>query len=122
MPKKFYITTSIAYTNALPHLGFALELIQADVVARYNRILGKKVFFLTGTDEHGAKVAKAAAKEGKSPKEFVDAISDKFKGLKPLLNISNDDFIRTTDQKRHWPAVKKVWLKLQKSKLYIDCQ
>src|SRR3989344_4994323 len=115
MPKKFYITTSIAYTNALPHLGFALESIQADVVARYNRILGKKVFFLTGTDEHGAKVAKAAAKEGKSPKEFVDAISDKFKGLKPLLNISNDDFIRTTDQKRHWPAVKKVWLKLQKN-------
>ncbi|KKP93848.1 MAG: Methionine-tRNA ligase [Parcubacteria group bacterium GW2011_GWC1_38_6] len=113
--KGFYLTTSIAYTNAPPHLGFALELIQTDVVARYNRILGKKVFFLTGTDEHGVKVAKAAAKYGKTPKEFVDTISDKFKSLKPLLNISNNDFIRTTDQKKHWPVVKKIWLKLQKN-------
>src|SRR3989344_3359592 len=96
MAKKFYLTTSIAYTNALPHLGFALEAVQADVVARYGRILGKNVFFLTGTDEHGAKVAKAAAKEGKNPKEFVDEISSKFQGLKHILNISNDDFIRTT--------------------------
>jgi len=113
MRKDFYVTTSIAYTNALPHLGFALEIIQADVLARYHRFLGEDVFFLTGTDEHGAKVVKAAEKEGKSPKEFVGKISAKFKGLKRVLNLSNDDFIRTTDEKRHWPAVKKVWLKLK---------
>jgi len=72
--KKFYITTSIMYTNAPPHIGFALESIQTDVIARYYRLLDKEVFFLTGTDEHGAKVAKAAEKEEKSPKEFVDEI------------------------------------------------
>jgi len=113
--KKFYITTSIAYTNALPHAGFSLELIQADVMARYHRLLGKDVFFLTGTDEHGAKVAKAAKEENKNPKEFCDEISAKFKALKKILNLSNDDFIRTTDQKRHWPAVKKAWLKLKEN-------
>lgn len=111
----FYLTTSIAYTNASPHLGFALELIQADVVARYNRALGKKVFFLTGTDEHGVKVAKAAEKQEKTPKEFVDNLTSQFQKLGPALNVSNNDFIRTTDQKRHWPAVKKVWLQLDKN-------
>jgi methionyl-tRNA synthetase len=114
MPKKkFYVTTSIAYTNAPPHIGFTLEMIQADVLARYHRLFGEDVFFLTGTDEHGVKVAKAAKEEGKKPKEFVNEISNKFRKLKPLLNLSNDDFIRTTDKKRHWPAVKKVWLKLK---------
>jgi len=111
--RKFYITTSIAYTNALPHIGFALELIQADVLARYRRFLDEDVFFLTGTDEHGAKVAKAAEESGKTPKEFTDKISEKVRALKEILNLSNDDFIRTTDKKRHWPAVKKVWLKLK---------
>ncbi len=113
--KKFYITTSIAYTNLAPHIGFALEVIQADVLARYHHLLGENVFFLTGTDEHGAKVAKAARKEGKSPKEFVDKIAFKFRELKKVLNLSNNDFIRTTDQKRHWPAVKKIWLKLKEN-------
>jgi len=111
--KKYYITTSIVYTNALPHIGFAFESIQADVIARYQRSLGKEVFFLTGTDEHGAKVVKAAAAEKKSPKEFVDKIAGKVNDLKEILNLSTSDFIRTTDQKRHWPAVKKVWLKLK---------
>jgi len=113
--KKFYITTSIVYTNALPHIGFALESIQADVIARYQRLLGNKVFFLTGTDEHGAKVAKAAEEEEKDPKKFVNEISKKVRTFKQILNLSNDDFIRTTDQKRHWPTVKKVWLKLKES-------
>ncbi len=112
--KKFYITTSIAYTNALPHCGFALEIIQADVLARYHRILGEDVFFLTGTDEHGAKIAKAAQTEEKSPKQLTDEISTKFRSLKQALSLSNDDFIRTTDQKKHWPAVGKVWLGLSK--------
>jgi methionyl-tRNA synthetase len=111
--RKFYLTTSIAYVNAPPHLGFALELVQADLVARYHRLLGEDVFFLTGTDEHGAKIAKAASQENSNPKEFVDKISAKFQSLKKALNLSNDDFIRTTDKKRHFPAVKKVWLKLK---------
>jgi methionyl-tRNA synthetase len=113
--KKFYITTSIMYTNSLPHIGFAFESIQADVLARYHRLLGDDVFFLTGTDEHGTKVAKAAEEAGKNPKEFVDEISKKVMELKEILNLSNDDFIRTTDQKRHWSAVKKVWLKLKEA-------
>ena len=112
---KFYITTSIAYTNAPPHIGFALELIQADVLARYNRIQGKDVYFLTGTDEHGIKVEKAAKDAGKTPQEFVDEISKKFQALTEVLNISNTDFIRTTDTKRHLPAVEKVWQKLQEN-------
>jgi len=114
--KKFYITTSIAYTNALPHIGFALESIQADVLARYNRSLKKDVFFLTGTDEHGTKIAKAAKDAGKTPKEFVDGISNRFRELKQSLNLSTDDFIRTTDEKRHWPVVEQVWKKLEKNK------
>ena len=113
--KKFYITTSIAYTNALPHLGFALELAQADVLARYHRILGEDVFFLTGTDEHGKKVLEAAEKAGKSPEEFTDEISGKFRELTKTLNLSNDDFIRTTDKKRHWPNVEKIWQDLVKA-------
>jgi len=113
--KKFYITTSIAYANALPHIGFALELVQADVLARYHRLLGEDVFFLTGTDEHGTKIAKAAEENKKEPKDFVNGISDKFKKLTKILNISNDDFIRTTDEKRHWPEVKDVWLKLKEN-------
>jgi methionyl-tRNA synthetase len=103
------------YTNSPPHIGFAFESIQADVLARYHRLLEEETFFLTGVDEHGTKVAKAAAEAGKSPKEFVDEISEKVRALKEILNLSNDDFIRTTDQKRHWPAVKKVWLKLKEN-------
>jgi len=112
--KKFYITTSIAYTNASPHLGHALELVQADVIARYQRILKKDVFFLTGTDEHGLKIEKTAKKEGKNPIDFVNKISNEFQKLTKLLNISNDDFIRTTDTKRHIPVVRKVWLEMKK--------
>lgn len=113
--KKFYITSSLVYTNAFPHIGFALEVIQADVIARYHRLLDRDVFYLTGTDEHGGKIAKAAKEEGKNPEEFTRELSKKVKDLKEVLNLSNDDFIRTTDQKRHWPGVKKVWLKLQEN-------
>jgi methionyl-tRNA synthetase len=112
MKDKFYITTSIAYTNSVPHVGFALELVQADVIARYQRILGEEVFFLTGTDEHGSKIVKAAEKAGKNVVDFTDEISFRFKDLTKVLNISNDDFIRTTDQKRHWPTVQAIWSKL----------
>lgn len=115
MSDKFYITTAIAYTNAPPHVGHLLEFLQTDVIARYSRLQGKEVFFLTGTDEHGRKNAEAAEKAGKSPKEFVDEISARFKALDTAFNISNDDFIRTTDRERHWPAVEKLWNKLKES-------
>ncbi|EKD23619.1 MAG: hypothetical protein ACD_81C00212G0003 [uncultured bacterium] len=110
--KKFYITTSIAYTNAAPHIGFALESIQADVLARYYRAQGVDVYFLTGTDEHGSKIAQAAEAKGKTEKEFVDEIAEEFKDLKKALNLSWDDFIRTSDKKKHWPAVNAIWEKL----------
>ena len=113
--KKFYITTSIPYTNAPPHIGFAFELIQADAIARYHVFLGQEVYFLTGTDEHGLKTKRAAEALGKTPEEFADLTSQKFRDLKDVLNISTNDFIRTTDQARHWPAVKKLWEGIQKN-------
>ena len=119
MANKFYITTSIPYTNAPPHIGFALEAVQADVLARYHRYLGEDVFFLTGTDEHGLKTLRAAEALGKTPQEFADEISSKFKELVKVLNISNDDFIRTTDKIKHKPAVEKFWEKLnEKGDIY----
>jgi len=112
--KKFYITTALPYVNSTPHLGFTLEAVQADVLARYHRLLGEQVFFLTGTDEHGAKIVKAAAEAKKDVRLFVNENAKKFRELMKVLKISNDDFIRTSDKKRHWPAVQKVWLTLQK--------
>ena len=113
--QKFYITTSIPYVNLPGHLGHALEFIQADVLARYHRLLDEDVFFLTGTDENGLKNFQAAEKTDKTPQKFVDEVSAKFKKLTRVLNMSNDDFIRTTDKKRHWPTVQKVWLKLREN-------
>ena len=109
MTKKFYITTTIPYTNAPPHMGFALEIVQADVLARWNKIKGKEVFFLTGTDEHGVKNYQTAKKEGLVPQTFVDKNSAYFKELTKKLNISNNYFIRTTDKKVHWPGVIRLW-------------
>ncbi len=117
--EKFYITTSIAYTNAPPHGGYALELIQADVIARHQRLLGREVLFLTGTDEHGVKIAKTATEHGKEPKEFADQIAKEYQRLTKILNISNDDFIRTTDRERHWPTASKIWTRIfEKGDLY----
>lgn len=112
MKNKFYITTSIMYANGLPHIGFALELIQADVLARYHRLLGYETWFLTGTDEHGLTVSRAAEKQKKEPSVFVDEISEKVSELAKTLNISNDDFIRTSDKERHWPTAVKFWNEL----------
>ncbi|MFH1990763.1 MAG: methionine--tRNA ligase, partial [Patescibacteria group bacterium] len=109
---KFYVTTSIPYVNAPPHIGHALEFIQADVLARFQRAAGKDVFFLTGADEHGVKIARAAEEAKKATKKFVDENTEKIKKLLKVLNISNDDFIRTTDRKRHWPGAQKLWFKL----------
>lgn len=110
--KKFYITTSIAYVNAVPHIGFALELLQADVLARYWRGRGADVRFLTGTDEHGTKIWQSAEKAGMDAQTFTDRNSLEFKKLTAALNISNDDFIRTTDRARHWPGAIKFWNEL----------
>jgi methionyl-tRNA synthetase len=114
MKDKFYVTTTIPYANAPPHIGFALEIIQADILARWNRQKGKDVFFLTGTDEHGTKNYQTAKKQDLTPKEFVDKNSDAFKELTKVLNISDDYFIRTTDKKVHWPGVVEMWKLLEK--------
>lgn len=97
MPKKFYITTAIDYPSGAPHLGHAYEKVCADTIARWHRLLGEDVFFLTGTDEHGLKIQRAAEKAGKKPKEFVDAQVKAFQRLCAAWNISNSRFIRTTD-------------------------
>jgi len=95
--KPFYITTAIDYANGAPHLGHAYEKVLTDVVARFRRLLGDPVYFLTGTDEHGQKVQQTAQELGIEPQQYVDAVSAKFQALLPRLNISNDGFIRTTD-------------------------
>lgn len=119
MTDKFYITTAIAYTNGPPHIGHALEFLQADVIARYHRLAGDDTWFLTGTDEHGATVVKAAEKANQDVKVFVDEVAGKFKELTKVYNISNDDFIRTSDQMRHWPVAQKMWRALtEKGDLY----
>src|SRR6266704_938388 len=105
---KFYVTTSIAYTNAAPHIGYAMELIQADVLARYHRAQGDEVWLLTGTDEHGNKNKQAAVAAGKSPQAYVDEVSLKFKALAEQLTVSIDQFIRTTDP-AHKAASQALW-------------
>ena len=97
MPKSFYITTPIYYVNASPHIGHAYTTIVADVLARYHRMAGVNTFFVTGTDEHGDKIAEAAQKAGITPQEYADKISAQFRSLCPELSITNDYFIRTTD-------------------------
>ncbi len=111
--KKFYITTAIDYVNGLPHIGHALEKIQTDVVARHHRSLGENVLFLTGTDENSLKNVQAAEKEGITVQELVDRNSQVFYDLKHVLNLSFDDFIRTTE-KRHIQGVEKLWKTCQK--------
>ena len=105
---KIFISTAIDYVNAFPHLGHCFEKIQADVVARYNRKTGKEVFYLTGTDENSLKNVQAADEEKITPKELVDKNAQKFYELKDVLNLSFDDFIRTTE-KRNIGGAKKLW-------------
>jgi len=105
---KFYITTTLPYVNAAPHIGFALELIQADVIARYHQNLGDEVFFNTGADEHGLKVYQAAIDAKKTPQRFTDIHAAKFDGLKQVLNTSYTNFIRTTDE-HHVAAAQEFW-------------
>ncbi len=107
--RPFYVTTSIAYVNGNPHVGFAMESIQADVLARWARKKNRPTYFLTGTDEHGSKLAKTAQEKNISPQSLCDQNSAEFQKLKESLALSYDDFIRTTDQKKHWPGVQAMW-------------
>jgi len=104
----FYITTAISYPNGKPHIGHAYELIATDAMARYQRLDGKDVFFLTGTDEHGQKMQQTARAEGMSAQELADRNSSAFQSMGQLLNASNDDFIRTT-QERHHETSQNIW-------------
>jgi methionyl-tRNA synthetase len=104
----FYITTAISYPNGKPHIGHAYELIATDALARYQRLDGREVFFLTGTDEHGQKMQQTARAEGISPRELADRNSSEFRAMGKLLNASNDDFIRTTEE-RHHQTSRDIW-------------
>jgi len=104
---KFYITTPIYYVNDVPHIGHSYTTIASDIMARWKRLNGFDVFFLTGTDEHGAKIATAAKEKGKTPQELCDEMSAKFREAWELLNISYTDFIRTTEQ-RHFDSVERI--------------
>jgi len=116
----FYVTTPIYYPNDIPHIGHAYTTIAADVLARWNKIRGKEVFFLTGTDEHGKKIQETAEKNKKNPKEFVDALVPKFKEAWKNLNIDYDKFIRTTD-KEHEKVVKEVLQRVyDKGDIYLS--
>jgi len=106
--ESFYITTTIPYVNADPHIGFALELVQSDAMVRYKALMGADVFFSTGTDEHGQKIWEASQKEGKSVQDYVDHYASRFLSLKESLNLSNNNFIRTTSE-GHLKAVQTFW-------------
>jgi methionyl-tRNA synthetase len=106
--KPLYLTTTLPYVNADPHIGFALEIVQADAVARYQRLMGRGVFFNTGTDEHGQKIWEAAEKSGQDVQEYVDHFAQEFRKLKEALDLSNDTFVRTTDA-AHKAAAQEIW-------------
>ena len=108
MSKKFYITTPIYYVNARPHIGTAYTTIACDTIARRHRMLGHDTWFLTGTDEHGQKIARAAQAAGKTPQQFTDEVSAEFRSLWQRMGLTNDDFIRTTSD-RHKQGVQALW-------------
>jgi methionyl-tRNA synthetase len=111
---KFYITTAISYPNGVPHIGHAYEAIATDAIARFERLDGKDVYFLTGTDEHGLKMKQTAVKEGMTPRELADRNSKRFREMAGLLGLSNDDFIRTTEA-RHYRASEEIWRRMEKA-------
>ncbi len=129
--KNFYITTTLPYVNSKPHIGFALEIVQADVLARYKSLSGFNVFFNFGTDEHGQKIYKKALEDGKDPQTYVDEYAKKFKALKKALSLTYNNFIRTTNP-QHQKAAQELWkicLKngyikkgIYKSKYCVGCE
>lgn len=119
MPKKFYITTPIYYVNASPHIGHTYTTLAADILARYHRMIGEKVFFLTGTDEHGAKIEEKAREAGKSPKEFADEVAASFQFAWDEFNISSDRFIRTTEETHIKAAQNALQFMYDKGDIYL---
>ena len=111
-PERFYITTAISYPNGVPHIGHAYEAIATDAIARFERCDGKDVLFLTGTDEHGLKMKQTAVKEGLSPRELADRNSARFREMARALDLSNDDFIRTTEA-RHYASCQELWRRME---------
>lgn len=109
--EKFYVTTAIAYTSKTPHIGNTYEIVLTDAIARHNRFIGKDVYFLTGTDEHGVKIQEIAEEQGITPQEHVDKIAGEIRDIADMLNVSYDGFIRTTDE-HHVKAVQKIFRKL----------
>jgi methionyl-tRNA synthetase len=105
---KFYITTTLAYVNADPHIGFAAEIVKADAIARWQRLNGQEVFYNTGTDEHGQKIYEKAKEAGLDPKTYCDGFAAKFGALKEALDLTYNSFIRTTDEK-HIKAAQEFW-------------
>jgi len=111
---KFYITTAISYPNGVPHIGHAYEAIATDAIARFERLDGKDVFFLTGTDEHGLKMKQTAVKEGLTPRALADRNAARFIEMAATLGLSNDDFIRTTEP-RHYETCEEIWRRMEKA-------
>lgn len=114
MKKKFYITTTLPYVNADPHIGFAMELIRADALARYHRLLGEEILFNTGVDEHGQKIYQKALENQPDPQQYVDQYAEKYRRLKKPLNVSYTHFIRTTDP-HHIQAAQEFWRRCDKN-------
>ncbi len=118
--KPYYITTAISYPNGPPHIGHAYELIATDVIARFHRLDGRNVHFLTGTDEHGIKMEQTARSEGITPRELCDRLTPRFREMAEVLNASNDDFIRTTEE-RHYRASQAIWQAMaDNGDIYLD--
>ncbi len=104
----YYVTTAIAYPNGEPHIGHAYEMVATDAIARWRRLEGREVFFLTGTDEHGLKMVQTAEREGLTTRRSPTAMRRGSRNLRGVLNISNDDFIRTTED-RHFKSSQEIW-------------
>src|SRR5271169_2185938 len=117
---RYYLTTAIAYPNGPPHIGHAYEVIATDAIARFMRLDGYDVFFLTGTDEHGIKMLQTATKEGLAPRELADRNVQRFQAMVERLECSNDDYIRTTEQ-RHFRSSQAIWERMQAAgDIYLD--
>src|SRR5215475_678515 len=117
---RYYVTTAIAYPNGPPHIGHAYEVIATDAIARFLRLDGYDVFFLTGTDEHGIKMLQTAAKEGITPQQLTARTVPRFQELTVRMNCSNDDYIRTTEE-RHHRSSEEIWRRMEKNgDIYLD--
>ncbi len=118
--EKFYLTTAISYPNGVPHIGHAYEAICTDAIARFKRLDGSDVFFLTGTDEHGMKMKQTAVKEGISPRALADRNAARFQEMVTALNLSHDRFIRTSEE-AHYRSSEELWRRIDKSgDIYLD--